>query len=66
MVVRTHEGEFDIDADSWSNDVNGDLDCCKGDDVIATFPRGYWCAVYDSERVMGTPPVKGKEVPECH
>jgi len=52
IVVKMHGGEeVNVQADTWDNDGDGDLDCLKEDEVVATFPRGYWCAVYESGAV---------------
>ena len=52
IVVRTSSGEFNVQADTWENDGDGDLECLDKDgEVVATFPRGYWCAVYESGAV---------------
>lgn len=55
IIVKMHNQDVKVDADTWECDGDGDLDCTKEDNVVATFPRGYWCAVYEEGSVTKIP-----------
>lgn len=49
-------GEVEVDADTWMNDGDGDLDCWKGkDNHVATFYRGQWNYVHQASAVTRKP-----------